>query len=141
MMPDFSLLSNYILLLQFCRYSIYHSLLSLGSDFSDQCTTVTVPAAATLGTQTYTIQKFFTVVHDNINEVEPSFALAAEIIGVPSDCFVYGVGLTDCSCFQTRVGKTECFGDGRSGATEIRITDSDYKCMKLKVKRTGLYIP
>ena len=36
-----------------------------------------------------------------------------------------GVGLTDCSCFQTRVGETQCFG--RRGATEIRITDNDRK--------------
>ena len=36
-----------------------------------------------------------------------------------------GVGLTDCSCFQTRVGETQCFG--RSGATEIRIKDNDRK--------------
>ena len=35
------------------------------------------------------------------------------------------VGLSDCSCFQTAVGATECFG--RSGATEIRIADNDSK--------------
>ena len=57
--------------------------------------------------------------------MEQSFTLAAEIIGVHSDCFVEGVGLSDCSCFQTRVGEIECFG--RRGATEIRITDSDCK--------------
>ena len=44
---------------------------------------------------------------------------------VPSNCYVAGVGLSDCSCFQTQVGETECFG--RSGATEIRITDNDRK--------------
>ena len=33
-----------------------------------------------------------------------------------------GVGLSDCSCFQTQVGETECFG--RSGATVI-ITSVD----------------
>ena len=36
-----------------------------------------------------------------------------------------GVGLSDCSCFQNQVGELECLG--RSGATEIRITDDDCK--------------
>ena len=99
--------------------------LSLGADFSDQCTTVTVPAATTPGFQTYTIPTFFTVIDDNINEVEQSFALVAEIgPDVPSDCFEDG-GLTDCSCFQTPYGETQCFG--RRGATEIRIADNDRK--------------
>ena len=98
----------------------------LGADFSDECTTVTVPAATTPGFQTFNIQKYFTVDDDIINEVEQSFALTAEIGNdVPSNCFVYGVGLTDCSCFQTQVGETECFG--RSGATEIRLRDNDRK--------------
>ena len=42
-----------------------------------------------------------------------------------TNCYVAGVGLSDCSCFQTQVGETECFG--RSGATVIRITDNDRK--------------
>ena len=98
----------------------------LGADFSDQCTTVTVPAATTPGSQTYTIPTFFTVVDDNINEVEQKFVIVAEIgDDVPSNCFVEGVGLSDCSCFQTQVGEIECLG--RSGATKIRITDNDCK--------------
>ena len=44
---------------------------------------------------------------------------------VPSNCFVKGVGLSDCSCFQISFGENECFG--RRGATEIRITDNDRK--------------
>ena len=103
-------------------------LLLLGADFSEQCTDIIVPAADTPGSQTYIIEKFFTVVDDNLNEVErgQSFALIAEIGNdVPFNCFVYGVGLSDCSCFQTQDGETECFG--RSGATEIRITDNDSK--------------
>ena len=112
----------------------------LGADFSDECTDVTVPAAATLGTQTYTIQKFFTVDDDELNEVEQSFALTAEIgPDVPFDCFVAGVGQTDCSCFQTQDGETDCFG--RSGATEIRITDNDskkYYVVNLEVIKTEL---
>ena len=102
--------------------------LSIGADFFDECTTVTVPAANTLGTQTYTIQKFFTVVDDDLNEVEQSFALIAELgDDIPSNCFVEMEGLSDCSCFQTQVGDTECFGSGRGGATEIRIIDNDRK--------------
>ena len=98
----------------------------LGIDFSNISSTITVPAATTLGTQTYTIQRFFNVVDDNINELEQSFALVAEIgDDVPSNCFVEGVGLSDCSCFQTPYGETQCFG--RSGATEIRIADNDCK--------------
>ena len=101
-------------------------LLLLGADFSEQCTDIIVPAAETAGSQTYTIEKFFTAVDDNINEVEQSFALIAELgDNIPSNCFVEMVGLSDCRCFQTQVG--ECFGDGRSGATEIRITDNDCK--------------
>ena len=87
---------------------------------------IIVPAAETAGRQTYTIQKFFTVVDDDLNEVEQSFALIAELgDDIPSNCFV--VMERDCRCFQTQVGETECFGDGRSGATEIRITDNDRK--------------
>ena len=115
----------------------------LGADFSDQCTNIIVPAAETTGSQTYTIEKFFTVVDDDLNEVEQSFALTAEIgDDVPFNCFVEEVGsILDCSCFQTQDGDIDCFGDGRSGATEIRITDNDskkYYAMNLKVIKTGL---
>ena len=61
-----------------------------------------------------------------INEVEQSFALTAEIgDAVPSNCFVEGVGLSDCSCFLTPNSVSLCFR--QSGATEIRITDNDRK--------------
>ena len=71
---------------------------------------------------------FFSAVDDNINEVEQSFAIVAEIgSDVPNNCFVEGVGLSDCSCFQTRFSETQCFGSGRSGATAIRIIDNDRK--------------
>ena len=101
-------------------------LLLLGADFSEQCTDIIVPAAKTPGSQTYIIEKFFTVVDDNINEVEQSFALIAELgDDIPSNCFVETVGLSDCRCFQAQEGDTQCFG--RRGATEIRITDNDRK--------------
>ena len=107
----------------------HSSPLSIGADFSEQCTDIIVPAAETPGSQTYIIEKFFTVVDDNINEVEQRFALTAEIgDDVPFNCFVTMEGFgRDCSCFQTQVGETDCFGTGRSGATEIRITDNDRK--------------
>ena len=98
----------------------------LGADFSDQCTDITVPAAETAGSQTYTIQKNFTVVDDDLNEVEQSFALIAEIGNdIPSNCFVVMEGLgRDCSCFMHPIAH-QCLG--RLGATEIRITDNDRK--------------
>ena len=101
-------------------------LLLLGADFSNQCTDIIVPAAETAGSQTYIIEKFFTVDDDDLNEVEQSFAIIAEIgSDVPHNCYVEGVGLTDCSCFQTEFGETQCFG--RRGATRIRIIDNDCK--------------
>ena len=104
-------------------------LLLLGADFSEQCTDIIVPAADTPGSQTYTIEKFFTVVDDDLNEVEQSFALIAELgDDIPSNCFVVMEGFgRDCRCFQIQDGETECSGDGQSGATEIRITDNDRK--------------
>ena len=117
-------------------------LLLLGADFSEQCTDIIVPAAETAGSQTYTIEKFFTVVDDDLHENEQSFVLIAELgDDIPSNCFVEMVGLSDCRCFQTQVGETECFGDGRSGATKIRITDNDckkYYVMNLEVIKTEL---
>ena len=84
---------------------------------------VIVPAATTPGSQTFELPEFFRVVDDDINEVKQSFALVAEIgPDVTDTCYVGGI-ITECSCFQTEIGETECFG--RSGATEIRITDND----------------
>ena len=62
------------------------------------------------------IPQFFSVVDDNIDEYEQSFAIVAEI----------GPDVPDgVSCFQIAEGETECFG--RRGATEIGITDNDRK--------------
>ena len=84
---------------------------------------VTVPAATTLGPQTFELPEFYSIVDDEINEVEQSFALVAEIgPDVTATCDVDGI-ISECSCFQTEIGETQCFG--RSGATEIRITDND----------------
>ena len=81
---------------------------------------VTVPAATTLGPQTFELPEFYSIVDDEINEVEQSFALVAEIgPDVTDTCYVNGI-ISECSCFKIEY---ECFG--RSGATEIRITDND----------------
>ena len=54
------------------------------------------------------------VIDDDVNEIEQSFALVAEIGDDVPDRF---------ACFQRQVGNTECFG--RTGATEIKIVDND----------------
>ena len=81
------------------------------TDFSDQPITVEVPAN---GDQRFTLSEFFTVVDDNIDEDEQSFAIVAEIgPDVPEKI----------KCFQFGVGEAGC--RGRRGATEIRIYDND----------------
>ena len=100
-------------------------------DFTDDCINVTVPAAATAGAQTFDVPEFFSIVDDNIDEVEQSFALVATIgPDVTPTCYVEDpvtmIGMiTECACFQTEVGVMECHG--QSGVTEIRITDNDCK--------------
>ena len=87
-----------------------HSFLPLGDDFTNEPLTITVPA----NQQRYTIEQFFNISDDNIDEDRQSFAIVAEI----------GPDVPDgISCFQTGVGQREC--RGRQGATEIRITDND----------------
>ena len=56
----------------------------------------------------------FSVIDDDINEIEQSFAVIAEIGTDVSD---------DIVCFQTQVEDKICYG--RFGATEIRIVDND----------------
>ena len=97
----------------------------MDGDFSDDCMSVTVPAADMDGTQTFELPEFYSIVDDEINEVEQSFALVATLgLDVTATCDVDGV-ISECSCFQTAVGVTECYG--RNGATEIRIIDNDSK--------------
>ena len=96
------------------------------TDFTNNSITVTVPAAITPGPQSYTLPIFFSVIDDDINEVEQSFALVAEIgPDVTNTCYVDGVGLTECSCFQRPNSAMDCYG--RRGVTEIRIIDNDGK--------------
>ena len=81
-----------------------------GDDFSTLSRIISVPA----NTNNLEIPQFFSIVDDNLDEDEQSFAIVAEIGRDVPD------GL---SCFQTAEGGTECHG--RRGATEIRITDND----------------
>ena len=75
---------------------------------------VTVSATEDSATSTFTIPKLFQVVDDNVNEIEQSFVLVAQLGPDVPDEF---------ACFQTQVGVTECLG--RKGATEIKIVDND----------------
>ena len=86
-------------------------------DFSDDPITVTITAAST----TFVIPTFFTVNDDDIDEDEQSFAVVAEILGVPESI----------SCFQTAPGTIPCYG--RRGATEIRIVDNNSKFIALMI--------
>ena len=84
----------------------------IGADFSNELVTVVVPAESV----TFTVPEFFTIVDDDIDEDEQSFAIVAEIgPDVPENV----------CCFQLGVGEIQCHG--RRGATEIRITDNDRK--------------
>ena len=104
-------------LLPFNLHFSYSFLLS-GDDFTNEPLTITIPA----NRRSYTIEQFFNISDDNIDEDEQSFAIVA-VIGpdVPD-----GV-----SCFQTGEGGTQCFG--RLGATEIRITDNDRRFLHLYI--------
>ena len=71
------------------------------------------------GVQEFVLPNFFQVIDDDIDEVEQSFAIVAELgPDVPETPFNF-------SCFQLRAGERDCLG--RRGATEIRITDNDRK--------------
>ena len=95
-------------------------LFSLGDDFTNEPLTITIPA----NRRSYTIEQFFNISDDNIDENEQSFAIVAEI----------GPDVPDgVSCFQTGEGGTRCFG--RLGATEIRITDNDRRFLHLYILR------
>ena len=95
------------------------------ADFTNNSITIIVPASTT-ATPSFTLPQFFSVVDDDINEFQQSFAVVAEIEpDVTNSCYVDDVGITDCSCFQIEIGGTNCYG--RRGATQICITDNDCK--------------
>ena len=81
---------------------------------------IEIPAARDDNDQVFQLPNFFQVIDDDIDEVEQSFAIVAEL----------GPDVTEVpfnfSCFMVLLaGEYECFG--RHGATEIRITDNDRK--------------
>ena len=88
-------------------------------DFTHLPITLEIPAATDDGAQEFELPNFFQVIDDDIDEVEQSFAIVAEI----------GPDVTEVpfnfSCFQLQTTDPECFG--RRAATEIRITDNDRK--------------
>ena len=85
---------------------------SSSTDFTNSTITIEVPAYAN---GVYEIpSNVFSVIDDDINEIEQSFAVIAEIgTDVPDDI----------ACFQTQAKDTNCYG--QSGATEIIIRDND----------------
>ena len=88
------------------HFSAFHS---SGSDFSSGTINITIPA----NRMSFEIQTLFSVIDDDINEFQQSFAIIADIIDVPENI----------SCFQRAFGERICHG--RRGATAIRITDND----------------
>ena len=82
---------------------------SSGSDFISGTINITIPA----NRMSFEIQTFFNITDDDINEVQQTFAIIADIIDVPENI----------SCFQYTIGESIC--QGRLGATTIRITDND----------------
>ena len=81
------------------------------TDFSDTSAEVTISADSVK----FDIRSLVTVIDDNTDEDEQSFAVVAEILDVPETI----------SCFQIQAGNIECLGN--RGATEIRIVDNDGK--------------
>ena len=98
----------------------------LDADFTTVGLSVIIPPSNSGGIQTFQLPQSFSVIDDNINEVEQSFALVAEILNVvPTTCFDNNIILTQCSCFKTELSESNCYG--RTGAIEIRIRDNDCK--------------
>ena len=82
-----------------------------GTDFNDTSTEVTIPADSV----EFDIGSLVTIIDDNIDEDEQSFAVVFEILNAPENI----------SCFQIQTEMAEC--SGNRGATKIRIIDNDGK--------------
>ena len=89
----------------------------IGLDFTDTPLVINVGA----NKNEVEVPYFFTVIDDEIDEFEQSFALVAEIGQEVPD---------NISCFQVP-GTVECFG--RFGATEIIINDNDGRSHKVTI--------
>ena len=94
------------------------------SDFSTTSTTITIPATASIVQETAVFSlpnTILSITDDEVNEIEQSFALIAEIGSDVPDSF---------ACFQIAEGDRDCVLDGRKGAARIRIVNDDGKTTK-----------
>ena len=82
-----------------------------GTDFNDTSTEVIIPVDSV----EFDVRSLVTIIDDNIDEDEQSFAVVAEILDVPENI----------SFFQIQAGITEF--SGNRTATKIRIVDNDGK--------------
>ena len=92
-------------------YFFFH----IDADFSDKIFSFQV-ASESIESGVFVISLENVTIDDNINEVEQSFAIVAEIGDDVQNSF---------ACFQRHVGDNDCFG--RTAATKIRIADNDCK--------------
>ena len=84
----------------------------IGDDFTDVNLTITIPPTEDKSTGVFIVPEVFTATDDDINEIDESFALVAQLGSDVPDSF---------TCFQSVFGDMECFG--RTGVTEIIIFD------------------
>ena len=94
------------------KYFLQFTFIYLGNDFSNTSYMVTVPATegTNVASGTFTIPINFTIIDDDIDEIEQSFGP-----DVPDNF----------TCFQIKEGDIKC--RGRKGATQIKIIDTDRK--------------
>ena len=106
------------------------------SDFSTTSTTITIPATASIAEETAVFSlpnTILSITNDEVNEIEQSFALIAEIGSDVPDSF---------ACFQIAEGDRDCVLDGRKGAARIRIVNDDGKTTKHSeyIYRDSMYV-
>ena len=82
-----------------------------GTDFNDTSIKLMIPADSV----EFDIRSLVTIIDENIDEDEQSFAVVAEILDDPENI----------SYFQIQAGMTEC--SGNRTAAKIRIVDNDGK--------------
>ena len=89
----------------------------VGTDFIDTTFSFKVEGAST-GTGVLLITLENITIDDDVNEIQQTFVLVAEIgYDVPNSF----------TCFQIQVGDADCLRSRRTGTTEIRIIDNDRK--------------
>ena len=88
----------------------------IGTDFTGRHLPITIPPTPNDSIGEFVIPGSFIVVDDDINEVQQSFALVAQLgYDVPDEF----------ACFQRCFSDSDCCR--RTGATEIKIVDNDRK--------------